>query len=446
MNRTLKTILTGVIPAAVFCAAFTLFKPVFTEWSSLALLGVYDALMSLSFAFCFMSAFNFRKTKKAGVILFIGGLVLSNALVWSLSFPLSDEGRQNTFAMAVTGIVMITLVAVFTFIFFMRSKSEKAVLVTGIIASAAVLAFGLTNIASMNETDSIYRYKKDIAEQTVYENTLAEALPQTVVYEMVNAHFSSSLPEGKTAKKCFIMGYDGARADLLSFAASEDSAVTAVLKDGGRAYLSYCGGIPFPEKNTQATSTAPGWCSILTGQWAEVTGVTDNGIPKSTDCLTCLTTLVESKKASSSAFYTSWGGHFSNSDSTYYPEKQYAEERGLNVSFVCSGGDDETFALARENVEKENCDDLIFCILEHCDGNGHGTGFRLENENYVNGFRTSDRMYSEILAEIKNRKTYAEEDWLIILTADHGGFDRGHGSSSIQERYTFIVTNGEIAA
>jgi arylsulfatase A-like enzyme len=35
-----------------------------------------------------------------------------------------------------------------------------------------------------------------------------------------------------------------------------------------------------------------------------------------------------------------------------------------------------------------------------------------------------------VLAAIAARPTFAEEDWLIAVTADHGGWERSHGQSS----------------
>ena len=42
------------------------------------------------------------------------------------------------------------------------------------------------------------------------------------------------------------------------------------------------------------------------------------------------------------------------------------------------------------------------------------------------------------------RATYNTEDWLIIVTNDHGGADYDHGGASIMERTTYIITNKEI--
>ena len=49
----------------------------------------------------------------------------------------------------------------------------------------------------------------------------------------------------------------------------------------------------------------------------------------------------------------------------------------------------------------------------------------------------------EAINAIKARSTYAQEDWLIIITSDHGGIETNHGNESIQERMTFVVMNKE---
>ena len=49
----------------------------------------------------------------------------------------------------------------------------------------------------------------------------------------------------------------------------------------------------------------------------------------------------------------------------------------------------------------------------------------------------------DTIKAIEGRDTYETEDWLIIITSDHGGIGTDHGGNSIQERMTFIVSNKE---
>ena len=296
-----------------------------------------------------------------------------------------------------------------------------------------------------NGTDVILKYYKNV-ESVGYENTQETAVPQTEIYNIIDTFLKSELPEGKTEKKAIVIGYDGCRADALTLTtAQEESAVHTLADNGGQLVLSYCGGVNYPRINTQDTSTAPGWCSMLTGAWADVHGVTANDIPKSNDHLTLLTSAVEDGTIDSSAFYVSWGGHFSGEDSTYVHEKEYIEEKGLPVNFLRAGDDAGTKANVLADITKDDCSDFIFSIFEYCDHIGHDIGFNLAKEEYCEAYKESEMTGLDIINAIKSRDTYETEDWLIIITSDHGGYNSWHGGPTMQERYTFIACNKRFA-
>lgn len=293
-------------------------------------------------------------------------------------------------------------------------------------------------IGGLNNFDTVSKYEENVASFEPYSNTIETAIPQTELYNIINEHFEGELPAGKLAKKAIVIGYDGCRADALTLC-EENGAIYHLLTTGGTADITYCGGVNYPFFNTQATSTAPGWASILTGQWADVHGITDNGIIKSTDNLTLLTSLVENDTIRSSAFYVSWNGHFVADDGTYNAEKAYCEEKGLNVTFSDAPDDEGTFTNTLNDVNSLLCSDFIFTILEHTDHAGHDSGFDIENPVYIEEFYAAEAEAMEIIEAIEDRPTYALEDWLIIITSDHGGFNTGHGAFTIQERMTFAV-------
>ena len=289
--------------------------------------------------------------------------------------------------------------------------------------------------------DNYDSYVARIDERHVYENTIETAYPQTVVANLVRQHFASPLPAGKTEKKAIIIGYDGCRADAIDLT-YDTGASHRLLKEGGHAYLAYCGGVPYPAVNTQDTSTAPGWCSILTGVWANVHGITSNGIPKDNNAaLTILTTLVENGTIDSSAFYTMWAGHFTDENSTYINEKKYCEQKGLDVTFSKSLFDIPTTVRTITDIRAKDCSDLIFTIIEATDGMGHSSGFSPNNPLYTFGAKCLESLGGFMIDAIEARDTYDTEDWLIVITSDHGGIEKSHGGSSIQERMTFIITN-----
>ncbi len=291
-----------------------------------------------------------------------------------------------------------------------------------------------------NFNDKTKAYEETVSSIEAYTNTIDTAVAQTEIYNMIAEHFNSPLAQGKTEKKVIVIGYDGCRADALSMLDGDaNGGISYLLSTGATAEISYCGGVNYPAINTQATSTAPGWCSILTGQWADVHGITDNGIEKSNDTLTILTTLVESGTIDDSAFYISWDGHFNDPGTTYIQEKAYVEDKNLDVTFLDAEEDNGTVENVLTDLGSANCTDFIFTILEHTDHAGHDTGFSINNPEYQKAFKDSEDQGKQIIDAIESRPTYESEDWLIIFTSDHGGYNTGHGQLTLQERMTFIV-------
>lgn len=322
----------------------------------------------------------------------------------------------------------------------MKKKILAIIVVLALIGGGVAFAL-LRNPVDKTDTEELFRQN---VSSVAYGNTIETAIPQTELYNTVNAHFSAPLPEGKTEKKAVILGYDGCRADILAEIDEANSGIAALVNDGGSLQLSYCGGVNYPDKNTQDTSTAPGWCSILTGVWADVHGITANDITKTMDTKTILTSLTEEKLADSAEFITKWKGHFSRKDATYLDEMAYCEQNALPVSFTLSEGDADSHAKALEEIKGPDCADFLFVIYEPTDSVGHGDNFSFNNPEYKEAFRTEDGYAFEAINAIKARATYEQEDWLIIITSDHGGIGTKHGNESIQERMTFIASNKEI--
>ena len=323
-------------------------------------------------------------------------------------------------------------------------KNKKKIIVS-VISVVLVLAVIGTSIAmyvlryakDKNDTEELFRQK--IA-AVGYENAIETAYPQTDIYDIIKNHFEGELPEGKTQKKAIIIGFDGCRADILA-QKQDEGAVNYLLENGASINLYYCGGVNYPAENTQDTSTAPGWCSLATGVWADVHGITGNGITKEIEPKTLMTSLVEDGTIGSSAFITKWKGHFSRAGATYNDEKAYCEENGINVKFELRKNNDDVHTGTMQEVTSADCADFVFSIYEHTDSTGHDLGFTYNNPKYQEAFKTEDACGYEVIKAIEARDTYDTEDWLIIVTSDHGGIGTDHGGPSVQERMIFVVTN-----
>lgn len=286
------------------------------------------------------------------------------------------------------------------------------------------------------------QYMRRLDTRGVFDNTTKTAFPQTVFANVVRKHFKKA--NGKTPK-ALLIGFDGARAEAMHLLSdSADEQVTGVLfaseysavqtlKAQGGLYLSYAGGeMGYP----QETSTAQGWSAILTGVWGVQNGVIKH-VPMKTDCPTVLRELAAQGKKS--AFLAEWADHFTI---TYKDEIEIAKQKKLSLDFEKYADDRALETAFLERIAGDT--DCIFGIFEAPDYNGHSTGFSLENPRYAACVCRLDNVAYRLMEAVKSRPTYADEDWLIMITSDHGGHDRRHGTQKQFDRMTFIASNKPI--
>lgn len=91
--------------------------------------------------------------------------------------------------------------------------------------------------------------------------------------------------------------------------------------------------------------------------------------------------------------------------------------------------------------------DVTFLHFDQVDGAGHASGWG--GPQYNAALQTVDAYIGSIMAEINARPGVisGEEDWLVILTADHGGLGLGHDASqgAINWEVPFIVSGDSVA-
>ncbi len=86
--------------------------------------------------------------------------------------------------------------------------------------------------------------------------------------------------------------------------------------------------------------------------------------------------------------------------------------------------------------------DAIFVFVDDVDHAGHSAGFSPAIPTYLAEVADVDAQVGLVLDAIRNRPTFAQEDWQIVVTSDHGGRGTGHGVAAA-DNYTipFIVSN-----
>lgn len=259
---------------------------------------------------------------------------------------------------------------------------------------------------------------------------VSEGLPQTVVYGMVMDHMASAkggLP------KVLVVGIDGLRRDCLWKAGLAD--LIARKMPGAVLSEAYAGGDP-PDR-LQPTLTAPGFASILTGEWAGVHKVRGNlATVKDGGVLSFAGAVQALHPGTRAAVLAAWEAVVdgcTNGDGEiyrYYPGKgYYSGDYGTKDPSVVA--------------ESESCIaagyDLVFTVLDLVDHEGHSSGFSPDNPAYIAAAARALGMVETLLDAIAARPARRGEDWLVILTADHGGKGRIHGGQSPEERAVFIL-------
>ncbi|MDR2266507.1 MAG: alkaline phosphatase family protein [Christensenellaceae bacterium] len=271
------------------------------------------------------------------------------------------------------------------------------------------------------------KFKKMVA-TVAFTNTLQTTIPATALYSVMEEHFLNN-KTGKIPKLLFI-GYDGCIANALTTRTNIDESAIFTLAKSGGLYLGKTGGA---KKGGQETSTAPGWASLFTGTWATTNGVYHNDDELAKTISPIFYTL--EFKQIKSKFCFSWDPHRSV---TY---KNVAE---MAPQIFCQAQDDDgTFDAMKKSIEDDSTQ-AIFGILEYLDHAGHTFGFSVSKEKYIEALSDSERVASKLIDIVNKRKTLDLEDWLIVITTDHGGVNRGHGGRTIMESTIFFASNKKI--
>ena len=239
-------------------------------------------------------------------------------------------------------------------------------------------------------------------------------------FSFIVSVFFSSYMYGQNQKKVLIIGIDGCRSDALQIA------TTPNLDD------LISNGIFSPDAlNDDITISGPGWSANLCGVWSNKHLVTGN-----------VFTL--------------------NNYANYPPVFKYINDFNANLHTVsiCNWNpiNDEIIqnhADFKLNVNSDvevrdqaanyialNDPDFIFLHFDDVDHAGHSYGFSPTVPEYISAIEEVDGYLYPIMQTILQRPNYSNEDWLILVTTDHGGLGFSHGGSSADEQNVFVIASG----
>jgi hypothetical protein len=204
------------------------------------------------------------------------------------------------------------------------------------------------------------------------------------------------------------------------------------------------------------TISAVGYNSLLTGVWANKHNVWGNSIKAPNYHYSSIFRLFKDQfPEKKTAIFSTWLDNRTKLAGDGLPATgnltiDYHFD-GLEIDTVKYPHDEERkyINLIDEEVSKEaaksiaeNAPDLSWMYLEFTDDMSHKFG---NSPQFVDAVQKADVQIGRVWDAIKEREANFNEDWLIVITTDHGREDSGygHGGQSDRERSIWIATNAE---
>jgi hypothetical protein len=248
-----------------------------------------------------------------------------------------------------------------------------------------------------------------------------------------------SATDAFSGRHVLVIGIDGARPDALQ--AANTPQLHALIARGAVSYDAFSGGV-LGTPTQQETASGAAWTSILTGVWVDKHQVRDNSFKTSN---------LKKLEGSRITGYP----HFFTRIKQKYPQAYLASivnwkpinDKILSDADYRDTGNDEHVAnqCAKLLLGDKN-PAVIFLQFDEVDHAGHESkGFSPGSPGharYLQAIEQCDRQIGVVLDAMKKRPGFAREDWLVVVTADHGGVGKKHGGQSPDERTVFIITSG----
>lgn len=89
---------------------------------------------------------------------------------------------------------------------------------------------------------------------------------------------------------------------------------------------------------------------------------------------------------------------------------------------------------------KSGNNDLVIVNFNEVSKAGLNYGFAPEVSQYREAVMKTDTYIGELLDAVKSRKSYSSEEWLVIVTSNHGGTGKGYGEESNRNRERGVFT------
>lgn len=237
--------------------------------------------------------------------------------------------------------------------------------------------------------------------------------------------------------RVLFIGIDGCRFDALEKARTPN--LDKLLAAGCYSDQTQILGTRYRQSDTVS---GPGWSSLLTGVWADKHGVDSNKFENPQyEKFPHFFARVKQKypravTISAAAWppISQWITTAADVNASTGEQEDYRP------------GDYETARLTADMLQRGN-PLAMFAYFGQVDVNGHNHGFSPDVPQYIAAIERVDILIGRVLDALERRPNYAAENWLVLVSSDHGGFGKGHGNGhSIPEiLHSFTIVSGAAA-
>ena len=232
--------------------------------------------------------------------------------------------------------------------------------------------------------------------------------------------------------KVLLIGIDGVRPDVLAEVPTPN--LDALARQGA---------VTVQTRTTIPSVSGPSWSSMLTGVWPDKHGVTDNQFDgRQYDKYPDFLTRLESVQPELETFAAADWLPLMQIDGRG-PLISLSVDVRISIDGYVTGwaeGDQQVTSAAVSHLGEAD-PDALFVYLGNPDETSHQ--HRSIGAEYREAIAISDQHIGLLVGAIRGRSTFHEENWLILVSTDHGRLeDGGHGGDSAIEMTTFIVVSG----
>ncbi|TCD01355.1 alkaline phosphatase family protein [Pedobacter psychroterrae] len=203
------------------------------------------------------------------------------------------------------------------------------------------------------------------------------------------------------------------------------------------------------------TISAVGYNSLLTGTWVNKHNVPDNDIKEPNYHYQHIFRLFNKQYPDKkTGIFSSW-----TDNRTKLLGHNLPETGNLKVDYFFDGYEldtvrfkhdkktyymhqiDEQVVTDASNTIRDKAPDLSWVYLEYTDDMGHAYG---DSPEFYESIDMLDKQIGKIWDAINYRQQKFKEEWLIVITTDHGRDEksgRGHGGQSDRQRSTWMISN-----